>query len=294
MKRLYVVIALLLGPVLVLGGTVLALPHLPGARFGTSQEWPFGDGSQGSSVLAQRSDVVVMLGATALVPGSVVIAGLDVMFGVDPFFTDSRTELTVLPTFAATQSLETGWVFDWWSATVGLDLTLAPWALTSIDGWLELHPPAWGSLTTPRISLEGDIGWGPRWSAVADWSHEIGGFLDVLAVWKTETLWGNSLDLSAETTLEATWTLPSSAFLTDWMVQLEARSILPLFENSPVTLRAGVSAQAYLLPEFGFGFDVRLELRAGTFTAYGVVGAGNTGIRAEMGLEWLMGFSLLD
>jgi len=294
MNRLYIVVALLLGLLVVLVGPALALQNLPDPDFETSQGWPIGDGPQDSSVAVQRDDVVITLGATALVPGSVVVTGLDILFGVDPFFTDSRTELTVMPTFAATQSLETGLAFDWWSATVDVDLSLAPWSLTSIGGWLELHPPQWVILTTPWISLEGDIGWGPQWLAVADWSHALGGSLDVLAIWGIPTLWGSSLDLSAESNVDATWTFPDGAFLTNWMVQLDARSILPLFENSSVALRAGVRAQVFLLPIFGFGFDVRLELRANAFTAYGLIGAGGASIRAEMGLEWSIGFSLFD
>ncbi|MCK5827027.1 hypothetical protein KAH43_00775 [Candidatus Bipolaricaulota bacterium] len=292
MKRLYIIVALLLALLVVLVGPALALQNSPGPD--TSQGWPFGDGSQGSSVALLRDDVVITLGATALVPGSIVVTGLDILFGVDPFFTDSRTELTVMPTFAATQSLETGLVFDWWSATVDVNLSLAPWSLTSVGGWLELHPPQWVILTTPWISLEGDIGWGPQWVAAADWSHALAGSLDVLAIWGIPTLWGSSLDLSTESSLDATWTFPDGAFLTNWMVQLDARSILPLFEDSPVALRAGVRGQVLLLPIFGFGFDVRLELRANAFTAYGLIGGGDAGIRAEMGLEWSIGFSLFD
>ena len=292
MKRLYIIVALLLALLVVLVGPALALQNSPGPD--TSQGWPFGDGSQGSSVALLRDDVVITLGATALVPGSIVVTGLDILFGVDPFFTDSRTELTVMPTFAATQSLETGLVFDWWSATVDVNLSLAPWSLTSVGGWLELHPPQWVILTTPWISLEGDIGWGPQWVAAADWSHALAGSLDVLAIWGIPTLWGSSLDLSTESSLDVTWTFPDGAFLTNWMVQLDARSILPLFEDSPVALRAGVRGQVLLLPIFGFGFDVRLELRANAFTAYGLIGGGDAGIRAEMGLEWSIGFSLFD
>ena len=294
MNRLYIVAALLLGLVVVLAGPALALQNSPGPDFETSQGWPFGDDPQGSSVALLRDDVVITLGASVLVPGSVVVTGLDILFGVDPFFTDSRTELTVMPTFTATQSLETGLAFDWWSATVDVDLSLAPWSLTSIGGWLELHPSQWVILTMPWISLEGDIGWGPQWAAAADWSHALAGSLDVLAIWGIPTLWGSSLDLSAESNLDATWTFPSGTFLTNWMVLLDARSILPIFENSPVALRAGVRAQVLLLPIFGFGFDVRLELRANVFTAHGLIGAGDAGIRAEMGLEWSIGFSLFD
>jgi hypothetical protein len=241
-----------------------------------------------------QDDVVISFGANALAPGSVVVAGFDILFGVDPFFTDSQTQFTVLPAFAATQSLETGLRFDWWSATVAVDLSLAPWSLTSIGGWLELHPPQWVILTTPWLSLDGDIGWGPQWVSVADWSHSLGGSFDVQAALGIPTLWDSSLDLIVESSLDATWTFPNGVFLTNWMVELDALSILPLFVDSPVALRAGVRAQVFLLPTFGFGFDVRLELRANAFTAYGLIGAGDAGIRAEMGLEWSIGFSLFD
>ena len=292
MNRIHIVVVLLLSLLLVSAVPILA-QDAPGSHAG-SQGWPFGDEPQGVSVALPQDDVVITFGATALAPGSVVVAGFDILFGVDPFFTDSQTEFTVLPTFAATQSLETGLRFDWWSATVDVDLSLAPWSLTSIGGWLELHPPQWVILTTPWLSLDGDIGWGPQWVSVADWSHSLGGSFDVQAAWGIPTLWDSSLDLIVESSLDATWTFPNGAFLTNWMVELDTRSILPLFVDSLVALRAGVRAQVFLLPTFGFSFDVRLELRANALTAYGLIGAGDAGIRVEIGMEWSIGFSLFE
>ena len=80
--------------------------------------------------------------------------------------------------------------------------------------------------------------------------------------------------------------------MTNWMVELDARSILPLFMDSSAAMRAGVRAQVLLLPTFGFGFDVRLEFRADAFTAYGLIGAGGAGIRAEVGMELIIGLTL--
>ena len=267
----------------------IAMQDAPGPN--DNQGWPFGDEPQGAFAVMQ-DDFVITIGATAFAPGSLVIAGLGVSFRVDPFFTTSQTDFTVLPTFAATQSLETGLRFNWWSASVDVDLSLSPWLLTSTGGWLELHPPQWVMLTTPWFTLEGTIGWGPRWGPVGGWSHELGGSLDVQADWTLPTLWDSSLDLTAESRLDMAWTFPDGAFLTDWMVELDARSILPLFVDSSAAMRAGVRAQAFLLPTFGFGFDVRLEFRADGFTAYGLIGAGGAGIRAEVGIELTIGLTL--
>ena len=294
MNRIHSIVVLLLSLLIVLSVPALALQNPPESIDNVSQGWPFGDGPQAAPNALLQDDFAITLGATALFPGAVVVTGLGISFGVDPFFTDSQTEFILLPTFAVTQSLETGLDFDWWSATVDADLSLAPWSLTSIGGWLELHPPQWVISTTPWISLEGDIGWGPRWVSVSDWSHAVGGSLDAQAAWWIATLWDTSLDLIAESNLDATWTFPNGTFLTHWMIELDARSILPLFMDSPVALRAGARAQVVLLPTFGLGFDVRLELRAHAFTAYELIGAGDAGIRAEVGMEWSIGFSLFE
>jgi len=291
MNRIHFVVVLLLS---MFAASAFALQNPPGTHGGSIHSWPFGDDPQTSSEALPQDDFVITIGATALTPGGVVISGLGLSFGVDPFFTDSLTEFTVLPTFAATQSLETGLTFDWWSAIVEADLSLVPWSLTAIRGQLELHPPLWTLLTTPWVSLDGSIGWGPLWVPVAGWAHALAGSLDVQAAWGIPTLWDNILDLIADSLMDARWSFPSGDLLTNWIVVLDARSILPLFVDSPVALRAGVRAQIFLLPTFGFGFDVRLELRANAGTAYGLIGAGDTGIRAEVGMEWAIGLSLFE
>jgi len=239
-------------------------------------------------------DFVITVGATALAPGSVVVVGLGIAFEVDPFFTTSQTELTVLPTFAVTHILETGLSFNWWSATVDVDVFLAPWALTSTGGWLELHPPEWTLSNTPRVTLDGGIGWGPRWEPVGDWSHAFAGALDARTGWIISTLWDSALELTAESNLDAAWTFPDGAFVTDWLFTVGARSILPLFRDSPAALRAGVTARMFVLPTFGFGFDLELEFRVNAFYAYGLIGAGEAGISAEVGAEMAIGRKLFD
>ena len=287
MNKIHIVV-LLIGLLSLSSAVAMAMQDVP-AGPNANQGWPFGDESRNAF---PQDDFVITIGATALAPGSLVIAGLGVSFRVDPFFTESQTDFTMLPAFAATQSLKTGLRFDWWSAFVDVDLSLAPWSLTSTGGWLELHPPQWVMFTTPWITLEGTLGWGPRWEPAADWSHELGGSLDVQADWTLPTLWDSSLDLTAESNLDATWTFPSGIFVTNWMVELDARSILPLFMDSSAAMRAGVRAQVLLLPTFGFGFDVRLEFRTDVFTAYGLIGAGGAGIRAEVGMELIIGLTL--
>lgn len=288
MNRIHIVV-LFVGLLMMSSAVAMAMQGVPGPV--DNQGWPFGD--QPQRVLAGvEDDFVITIGTTAFIPGSLVIAGLGVSFNADPFFTASQTDFEVQPTFAATQSLETGLDFVWWTASVDIELSVSPWSLTSTGGWLELHPPQWVMFKAPWIALEGTIGWGPRWEPSADWSHELGGSLDVQADWTLPTLWDNSLDLTAESNLGATWTFPSGLFVTNWMVQLDARSILPLFADSSAAMRVGVRAQAFLLPTFGLGFDVRLEFRADAFTAYGLIGAGGEGIRAEVGIELIIGLTL--
>jgi len=255
--------------------------------------WPLGH--EPRRVLAGvEDDFVITIGTTASIPGSLVIAGLGVSFNVDPFFTASQTDFVVLPTFAATQSLETGLDFEWWTVSVDIELSLSPWSLTSTGGWLEVHPPRWVLFEAPWITLEGTIGYGPRWVPAADWSHALSGSLDVQSNWAIPTLWDSPLDLTVASKTDAVWTFPNGAFVTNWMLQLDARSILPLFLDSSAEMRAGVRAHVLVLPTLEFGFDVRLELRANAFTAYGLIGAGGTGIRAEIGMELTIGLTLFE
>jgi len=246
-----------------------------------SNEWQFD--------YVPSDDFVITAGATALLPGAMVVVGLGTTFEIDPFFTTSQTDITVLPTFAANHVLETGLGFNWWSATVDVDLSLAPWALTSTGGWLELHPPEWMLISTPRVTLDGGIGWGPRWAPVGGWSHALAGALNAQAGWIISTLWDSALELTAESNFAATWTFPNGVFVTDWLFTVDARSILPLFQGSSVALRGGVTARMFVFPTFGFGFDLKLELRANAFYAYVLVGAGDAGIIAEIGAEMAIG-----
>ena len=289
MKKFYIAVVTLAFLLAMSAVAAMAMQDVPGPI--DNQGWPFGDMPRGALAVTQ-DDFVITIGATALAPGSLVIGGLGVSFRVDPFFTKSQTNFTALPAFAVTQSLETGLRLDWWSASVDVDLSLSPWSLTSTGGWLELHPPQWVLFTTPWFTLEGTIGWGPRWMPVGDWSHELGGSLDVQADWTFPTLWDSSLDLTAESSVDMAWTFPNGVFVTDWMIEVDTRSILPLFVDSSAAMRAGVRAQVFLLPAFGFGFDVRLEFRADAFTAYGLIGAGGAGIRAEVGIELTIGLTL--
>ncbi len=264
--------------------TAVGLPNVPESD--VNYAWPFESNPQ--------DDLVITIGGTAFVPGALVIADLGMTFQVDPFFTNSHTDFTMLPTFAANHSLETGLDFNGWSASVNVDLSLTPWALTSTGGWLEFHPSEWAILTNPWVVMEGQIGWGPRWAPIGGWSHALGGTVDVQADWRIPTLWDSSLDLTVESNLDATWTFPSGVLVTDWLFEMDARSILPLFQDSPAALRAGVKAQVFLLPTFGLGFDIRLELRANAFSAYGLVGAGAAGIRAEVGAKMTIGLTLFE
>ena len=256
--------------------------------------WPLGNDPRDTFDYVPQDDFVITIGALARAPGSLAVAGLGMTFEAAPLFTNSQTDFTVLPAFAVTHSLETGLDFNWWSTSVDVELSLVPWALTSTGGWLELHPPEWGVFTNPWVTLEGSIGWGPRWTPAGDWSHAFGGAFDAKADWRIPTLWDSSLDLTAESNLDATWAFPTGVFVTNWLLEAGARSVLPLFRDSPAALRAGVTARMFVLPAFGLGFDIILEFRANAFYAYGLVGVGEAGIRAEVGAEVAIGLTLFD
>ena len=292
MRRVKTALVILVGLMAVLAVVAVGLQDV--SETNGSNEWPFGDDPRDAFDFVPQDDFVITIGSTALAPGGVVIAGLGMTFEVAPFFTNSQTDFVVLPTFAANHSLETGLGFNWWSASVDVDLALAPWSLISTGGWLELHPPEWVVLTNPWVTLEGGIGWGPLWVPISGWSHALGGTFDAQADWRIPALWDSSLDLTVASNLDATWTFPNGLFVTDWLLQVDARSVLPLFRDSPASLRAGATARAFLLPTFGFGFDIRLEFRANAFYAYGLIGAGGTGIRAEAGVEMAIGLTLFD
>ncbi len=257
------------------------------------QGWPFGDSPQAESV-NPVDEFLITIGALAQTPGSLVSTDLGISFRVGPFFTECYTQLLALPTFGMAQSLETGIDFEWWMTSVDVDLSLSPWSLISTGGWLEFHPPQWVLLTAPWLTVDGSLGWGPRWTPTAEWFHTLDSVLDIQASWSLDTLWGQTLELIAESNAGIEWTFPNGGLITEWMFQLDARSILPLFANSEAALRAGARAQIGLLPVFGLGFDVRLEFRADPFTAYGLIGAGAEGIHAEAGVDWSIGWLLFD
>jgi hypothetical protein len=286
MKRVKMLVGVLVG-VTVLSAVVAVGQLNPNP----TNEWPFGDDPRDAFHYTPPGDFVMSVGITAAVPGSEIIMGLGTAFRIDPFFTNGQTDIAVLPTFAASQSLETGLEFNWWSASVDVGLSLAPWALVSTGGWLELHPPAWTLADNPIVTLTGGVGWGPQWAPVGGWSHAIGGTLDARADWSLPTLWDSMFNLAAESDLGATWTFPDGLFVTDWLVMVDARFMLPSFQDSPAALRAGVVAQVFVLPTFAFGFDISLEFRANAFYAYGLVGAGVGGIRAEVGAELAIGMT---
>jgi len=292
MRRAKTVVVILVGLMAMSAVTAVGLQDVPGAN--DSNEWPFGNDPRDAFDYVPPDDFVFTIGVAALAPGSVVVVGLGITFEIDPFFTTSQTDITVLPTFAANHSLETGLELDWWSATADVDLSLAPWALVSTGGWLELHPPEWIIVNNPAVTLDGAVGWGPQWAPVGGWSHAIDGTLDAQADWGFPTLWDSPLELTAESNLGATWTFPNGFFVTDWLFEVDARSVLPLFRDSPAALRAGVTARMFVLPTFGFGFDMSLEFRANAFYAYALVGAGAVGIRAEVGAEMTIGLELFN
>jgi len=292
MKRVKTAMVILVGLVVMSAATVVGLQDVPGSN--DSNERPFGSDPQNAFDHVLRDDFVITVGATALVPGSVMIAGLGLTFQIDPFFTNSQTDITVLPTFAANHSLETGLDFQWWSVSVDANLSLVPWALLSTGGWLKLHPRDWIIVSNPKVALNGGIRWGPRWASAGDWSHALAGTLDAQADWSLPTLWDTALDLTVESNLDATWTFPSGSFVTDWLFTVDARSVLPSFRDSPIALRGGATARMLVLPTFGLGFDLILELRANAFYAYGLVGGGDAGIKAEVGVEMTIGLQLFD
>ena len=149
-------------------------------------------------------------------------------------------------------------------------------------------------MSNPKVSLDGGIGWGPRWAPAGSWSHAITGTLDAQADWSLAALWDTDLDLTAGSNFDATWTFPNGSFVTDWLFTVGARSVLPFFQDSPAALRAGVTARMLVLPTFGFGFDLIFDLRINALYAYGLVGGGDTGIRAEVGMEMTIGLKLFD
>lgn len=291
MKRVKTAVVILAGLMVMSAATAVGLQDVPGPN--GSNEWP-GNDSRDAFDYVPPDDFVITVGATALAPGSLFVVGLGMTFEVDPFFTNSQTDITVLPAFAANHSLETGLDFNWWSASVDADLSLVPWALVSTGGWLELHPPEWIIVSNPKVTLDGGIGWGPRWAPAGSWSDALAGTLDAQADWSLATLWSTDLDLTAESNLDVAWTFPNGSFVPDWLFIVDARSVLPLFRDSPAALRAGVTARMLVLPAFGFGFDLILELRANAFYAYGLVGAGEAGIKAEVGAEMTIGLKLFD
>lgn len=238
-------------------------------------------------------DSAISIGTRAYVPGVGMTMGLGMAVRVDPFFTVSQTELIVLPTWSITQFLETGLMLDWWSASVDVDLALSPWALSGTGGWLEFHPPTWFVAENPEIKVDGRMGWGPHWAPIEAWSHELDGNLDARANWVLNTRWDSPLDLMAQSILGATWTFTSNAFVADWLLTLSASAVLPLFQDIPAALRAGAVVAMHVLPTFGFGFDTILEFRANAFYAYGLIGAGGSGIHAEIGAELTFGVAPL-
>ncbi len=292
MRRVKTAVVILVGLMVISVTTAVGLQDMP--VLNDDNDRPFGVDPRDAFDYVPPNDFVITLRTAALVPGSLIIAGLGMSFQVDPFFTNSQTDFTVLPTFVANHSLETGLSFSWWSASADVDLSIAPWALTATGGWLGLHPPEWTILRSPWVTLEGKIGWRPRWAPVDGWSHTLGGTLDVQAAWKIPTLWDSPLDLTAESNLDAAWTFPTGVFVTNCVFGMGARSTLPLFQDNQAALRAGVKAQVFLLPTFGFGFDIELEFRANAFYAYGLVGAGSAGIRAEVGAEITIGLTLFE
>lgn len=290
MKRLRAVVGTLAISWMLIAVVAVGLPISPGTNRTT--EWPFGNDPQDAFSVVPQGDFVVTIGTSAWAPGSAVLANIGAAFKADPFFTRAMTELAFLPTFAASQSLETGMRFDWWSASVGVDLSLEPWALASAGGWFEVHPPTWMIAELPVITLDTGLGWGPQWTPLAEWSHELAGHLDVQAGWVLSTFWDSPLGLVAASDLSAAWTFPSGDFVPNWHVSLDAASILTLFPDSTAALRAGVAARVFIFPVFEFGFDIQLELRANVFYAYGLVGAGASGIRAEVGAAISFGLNL--
>lgn len=292
MRRVKTAVVILVGLLAMSAATAVGLQDVQGTN--GSNEWPFGDDPRDAFDYVPPNDFVFTVGVTALAPGSVIMAGVGTTFEIDPFFTNSQTDITVLPTFAANHTLETGLEFDGWSASVDVDLSLVPWALVSTGGWLELHPPEWVIMSNPAVTLNGRVGWGPQWAPVGGWSHAIGGAFDAQTDWSIPTLWDSTIELAAESNLDATWTFPNGLFVTDWLFIVDVRSVLPFFRDSSAALRAGMTARVFVLPTFGLGFDMVLEFRADSFYAYGLAGAGAAGIRTEVGVEMTIGLQLFD
>lgn len=267
---------------------------LADTRADRSTEWPFGEHPRDGFRIVPRGDIVVSIESTARTPGSAVLTMLGVAFRADPFFTRSMTGLSILPALTAEQFLQTGLRFDWWSASTNLALSLAPWALTSAGGWLEIHPPEWLILELPAVALGVRLGWGPQWHPVDEWTHAFLGLLNAQAAWALPTFWDNPLNVVVQSNLSGEWTLPDNDFVPQWDVDLDTHTLFPLLADSMVSLRAGAAARVSMFPRFGFGLDMTLELRANTFYAYGLVGASGTGVHAEIGATLSFGFSLFD
>ena len=234
-------------------------------------------------------DVIVTFGAAASVPDGAVGADLVVALDMAPFYTTSETRFAFLPAFAGDQSLETGLMGELWTASVDVDLSLVPWALNSTGGWVEFHPPEWTLADQPRVSLEGDIGWGPRWAPAGAWTHALAAHLDLAAAWSIETVWDSVLTLSLGTSSMAHWTLFAGPFVGDLALEAGAETFLPLLAGDSRAVRGHVNAIIELLPAFDMSFEVGLELSIRAFYAYASFGAGSGGVRAEVGAEVAIG-----
>lgn len=234
-------------------------------------------------------DLLLSLGAAASAPDGIVSTELILAIDVAPFFTTSETGILLLPAFAASQSLETGLAFNLWSASVDVELDLSPWALNSTGGWIEFHPPAWILAQQPDVTVDGSIGWGPRWSPTGDWTHASGAGLDLSVGWEFPTVWDSGLTISVTSSSTVRWTMFAGPVGGRWTLEARAESFLPLFAQHPEAVRGSVHTKMDLLPTFGLAFDIELEFRAGAFYAYAVVGAGAGGVRAEVGGEVSIG-----
>jgi len=234
-------------------------------------------------------DVIATFGAAASVPDGAVGADLVIALDMAPFYTTSATRLAFLPAFTGEQSLETGLAGDLWTASVDVDLSLVPWALDSTGGWIEFHPPEWTLADQPRVCLDGDIGWGPRWAPPGAWTHALAAHLDLTAAWSIETVWDSVLTLSLGALSMAHWTLFAGPIVGDLALEAGAETFLPLLASNSRAVRGHVNAVIGLLPAFDMAFEVGLELSIRSFYAYASFGAGSGGVRAEVGAEAAIG-----
>ncbi len=247
------------------------------------------DAAQSAFDATPQGAFILTVGATTFIPGFAFTADVETELRIDPFFTDNVIDIVIAPTFTADDRLETGLDFDGWSASVDVNVSLIPWSLTSTGGWFEFHPPVWHLLADPAVTVDGDLGWGPRWVPLQGWTHSIGGTLDVDAMWALPTVWSTDLELSAESDTAATWTFPGGTLAGTWTLEAGARSILPLLQGGPAALRASSHVQIGILPAFGLGFDIELEFRLNAFYAYATLGAGLAGVTGEIGVELSVG-----